>query len=152
MLGAGQAIAEIPKVEPDGVVESIELPGHTHRRSRILYLMRGKAPEDSPLNRKGIDLFVAQKVTETRGGVVSVNVGKVVVEHTPGDEPAIVDLKTGNCSETTLLETALPHALEHARVTRAVLSADRTDIPTEEIARAGFEPKGPDSFIVPAAA
>lgn len=154
MLGPGQAQAEIARVQPGELVTQIPLPGRNKSRS-FIELHAAVIPEDSPLNDPSIDVLVATKgsVYDELAGVERPYViGRVAVEHTPGDEPAIVDVKAQALNEENVIGRALPRILQRARVRRARLSVDRANVKPDTISNAGFDKDSSGSFLIPAAA
>ena len=153
MLSAETAQAEIALVQPGELITSIELPGHGKRKDHI-ELYAGVAPVGSPLIDPEIDLIVAGKgvhIDNADGSNEPYVVARFAVEHTPGQEPAVVDLKAQLLNERPTLISVLPRVLKSAGVRRANLFLNRANVGAKVIQEAGYAETDTGAFLVTAA-
>ena len=153
MLSAETAQAEIARIQPGELITSVELPGYTKHKDHI-ELYRGVAPEGSPLDAPDIDLIVAGKgvhINSADGSGEPYVFARFAVEHTPGQQPAVVDIKAQLLSEKSALASALPKVLKNAGVRRANLFLNRANIGAKVIQEAGYAETGTGAFLVTAA-
>ncbi len=153
MLSAAEVQAEIIQVQPGATIETIPLPGRGRARPE-LEVRQGVAPDGSPLADPSIDLFVVTKGIDDSDPHKPPKprvVGRVAVEHTPGEAPAVVDARAQLLDEENVVNRALPTMLKRARVRQARLLADRINGGVETIRRAGLKEDSSGSVLVTAA-
>lgn len=146
MLSAAEAQSEIAKVRPGQVVDSTSY----HRfggSDGSLQICQGILPEDSPLRDRDIDVLVA---IANLGNAQTI-AARVAIEHTPGDQPAVMDVKANPLSTGVVFKNAMPRILSKLGVRRAELSEERTNVGLEPAKQAGYKKNGDTSVLIAAA-